>query len=208
MGTPKLDSLISRDAEVKDLLLFVRDFARLMDQQLLDTRKIMEKTVEQMMTSVSAINEAADLQLKKADEVLVKDKDKQTFVSKSAKEIDSNFAHPAARVKVLNEHISGHMATLGNLDDSVRSVLFSIMGALSMDDVIRQRLEHVTTSINAMEKGVGRVLVDFSAGQLSDTDATLINNEMADKMFRSFTMEEEKTVFRAVLGDIKNFRKS
>jgi hypothetical protein len=208
MGTPKLDNLSNRDAEVKDLLLFVRNFARLMDQQLIDTRKIMEKTVEQMMTSVSAINAAADLQLKKADEVLVKDYDKQTFVSKSAREIDSNFADPAARVKVLNEHISAHMATLGNLDDSVRSVLFSIMGALSMDDVIRQRLEHVTTSINAMESGVGRVLADFSAGHLTDVDASLINNEMADKMFRSFTMEEEKTVFRQVLGDIKNFRKS
>lgn len=208
MGTPQIDTVITRDAEVKDLLLFVRNFARLMDQQLIDTRKIMEKTVEQMMSSVSAINDAADVQLKKADEVLVKDKEKQTFISKRAKEIDSNFADPAGRVKVLNEHISAHMATLGNLDDSVRSVLFSIMGALSMDDVIRQRLEHVTASMNAMEAGVGRVLTEFSAGRLADTDAKIINSEMADKMYRSFTMEEEKTVFLSVLGDIKNYRKS
>lgn len=208
MGTPKLETVSNRDAEVTELLLFVRNFARLMDQQLSDTRKIMEKTVEQMMNSVSAINDAADIQLKKADEVLVKDKDNQTFVSKRAKEVDSNFADPAGRVKVLNEHISTHMATLGNLDESVRSVLFSIMGALSMDDVIRQRLEHVTTSMNAMENGVGRVLAEFSAGRLVDADAKLINSEMADKMYRSFTMEEEKTVFRNVLGDIKNYRKS
>lgn len=207
MTTSPIVADSNRDNAVQELLVFVRDFSRLADQQLLETRQIMERTVEQMMNSVNAINEAADTQLKKADEVLVKDAG-QKFVSKSAKDIDSKFADPAARVRVINERISSHMSNLSNLDESVRMVLFSIMGALSMDDVIRQRLEHVTTSMQAMEKGVGHVVTNFTSGSLTDVFATEINNAMADQMYRSFTMEEEKQVFRAVIGDIKNFRKS
>ncbi len=208
MGAPILENLSDRDVVVKDLLVFICDFARLMDQQLIESRRIMEKTVEQMMASVSAINDAADFKLKKADEVLVKGSDQGTFVSKSAKELDSQFANPSGRVKAINEHISSHMATLSNLDENVRSLLFSIMGALSMDDVIRQRLEHVTTSISAMETGITRVVKEFAAVKLGDAEAHNINSEMADKMYRSFTMEDEKKVFKNILGDIKNYRKS
>lgn len=208
MGAPNLENLSDRDIVVKDLLVFICDFARLMDQQLIESRRIMEKTVEQMMASVSAINDAADFKLKKADEVLVKGSDQGTFVSKSAKELGSQFSNPSGRVKAINEHISSYMATLSNLDDNVRSLLFSIMGALSMDDVIRQRLEHVTTSISAMETGITRVVKEFAAVKLGDAEAHKINSEMADKMYRSFTMEDEKAVFKKILGDIKNYRKS
>lgn len=206
-ATKRVDDA-NRETAVQELLIFVRDFAKLMDQSLIDTRKIMEKTVEQMMGSVSAINEAADLQLKKADEVLVKDTANQKFVSKSAKDLDSQYANPAARVKLINEQISSQMASLSHLDDSVRSVLFSIMGALSSDDVIRQRLEHVTTSINAMENGIGSVVKGFGTKELGEADVHKINSNMADTMYRSYTMEEEKSVFKSILGDIKNFRKS
>lgn len=208
MGEPKLPELNERDKAVCELLAFVGDFARLMDQQIADARGIMLKTVDQMMESVTAINAAADHKLRMADEVLVKEASGREFVSKSAKEIDPKFADPAGRVKAINEQISSHMASLTNLDESVRSVLFSIMGALSMDDVIRQRLEHVTTSTHAMQTGVTQIIKEFSMGTLSESVVEDVKSTMANVMYKSFTMEDEKSVFKAILGDVKNFRKS
>lgn len=195
-----------KDEAVRELLLFVGDFSRLIDRQVSDTRAIMVKTVDEMMASVNQINSAADFKLKKADELLVKDKGANAFESKSVRDVDTRHTETAQRIKAINETISTHMSGLGHLDDSVRSVLFSIMGALSVDDVVRQRLEHVTASAHAMDDGIKLIVQEFAKGTLSVATANTVKNQLAQKMYKSFTMEGEKAVFKRVLGDIKSYQ--
>ena len=62
------------------------------------------------------------------------------------------------------------MAGLNNLDENVRGFLFAIMGGLSMDDVVRQRLEHVSTGLIALQKGVTEVISMYKSGaKISET---------------------------------------
>ena len=197
---------VERALAIQDLLVFLRDFSTLVDAHLNDVRKIMITTVDEMMNSVNMINEATDFKKKKADELIVKGSDGGSFVSRSAKEVDVRYADPAERVKEFNAKLSGHMATLANLDDSVRGVLFTIMGSLSMDDVVRQRLEHVSTSIHAMKVSVENVINYFTSGGLNEAHVDAEMSVLVNKMYKSFTMEDEKTVFRRVLGDVKNYR--
>lgn len=197
-----------KEEAIRELLQFVSDFSRLIDKQVSDARGVMLKTVDQMMASVNEISEATDFKLRKADEMLVKESSDKDFVSKSAKEVDARLVDPAARVKAINQKISEHMSTLGHLDDSVRGVLFSIMGAMSMDDVVRQRLEHVTSAALSVETAVRAILEEFSKGTLTPQLATNVKNTLAQKMYKSFTMEDEKAVFKGILGDIKNYQAS
>jgi hypothetical protein len=195
-----------QEKAIQDLILFVGEFVRLIDQQVSDVRTTMLKTVDQMMASVMQINEAADRKLKMAGEILVKDVDQSKFVSKRAKDLDERLIDPAERVKVINEQISSHMTQLSNLDDSVRMVLFSIMGALSMDDVVRQRIEHVTTAAHAVDKSIKSVMQEYLQSGLKEDRVKPLINKMALDLFKSYTMEEEKAVFKAVLGDVKNYQ--
>jgi len=196
-----------REQAIKDLLAFVGDFSRLIDRQISDARAVMVKTVDKMMADVNAINNAADHKIMKADEVLIK-KGASDFVSVHVKDVDNRFVDPADRVKAINQKISEQMSALNHLDENVRSVLFSIMGTLSMDDVVRQRLEHITAAAGSVEECVRTVLGDFSKGTLTKQKALEVRNSLAKKMYQSFTMEDEKAVFKTSLGDIKNYSQS
>ena len=141
-----------RDQVSAELMSFLSQFSGLLNQHITTVRGVLLETVEQAMTGVMDLNAAADHKLKKADEVLVRDQS-SSFVSKSAKDVDTTFKDPTAKIKNINESLSAHMAGLNNLDENVRGFLFAIMGGLSMDDVVRQRLEHVSTGLIALQKG-------------------------------------------------------
>jgi regulator of protease activity HflC (stomatin/prohibitin superfamily) len=98
------------------------------------------------------------------------------------------------------------MANLTDLDQSVQEVLTAIMGALSVDDVVRQRLEHVTTATHALDHSVSALLSEFAKGTFSPVVATTVRNDLAQKMYKSFTMEDEKQVFKSILGDFSAYK--
>ena len=198
----KLDIVMSKDDVAAELIGFLSQYSTLLDQQILTVRNTLLATVEQAMSGVMALNEAADHKLKKADEVLVKDQ-AAGFVSKSAKDLDATFKDPSAKVKNINETLSSHMAGLGNLDENVRSFLFAIMGGLSIDDVVRQRLEHVSTALVALQAGIQKVITRYKSGE-TVTDAFLgeIQTEMLGLMFKAYTMEDEKVIFKKIFGNV------
>ena len=193
-----------RDQAIKELFQLIGDYSRLIDRQVQDARSILENTVEKMMSSVQEISNAADFKFMKAEEVLVKSDSSEEFVSKSAKEVSQGFKS-SANVVTINAKISAQMAALTDLDQSVQKVLVSIMGALSVDDVVRQRLEHVTTSTHALDAGIRTLLEEYKRGTLDKDFAVKVCNSMAQQMYKSYTMEEEKAVFRGVLGEIKKY---
>ena len=140
-----------------ELLLFMSDFSKLVDLHVGTVRKILLDTVDATMATVMDINAATDFKLMKAEEVLVKNQD-SSYASKKAKEVDTNFADPTAKVSYVSHTLSTHMSGLTSLDQSVRACLFSIMGSLSVDDIVRQRLEHLSTAMLALQEGVKGIL--------------------------------------------------
>jgi phage-related protein len=199
----KLMGDVEKTQASAEMMRFIADFSKLLDQHIAMVRKILLGTVDQAMAGVMAINSATDFKMKKADEVLVQDK-ASAFVSKSAKDIDQSFKNPAEKVKHVHESLSNHMQSLSNLDDSVKNFVFSIMGNLSIDDVIRQRLEHVSTSLVALREGVQQILNEYSTGsRVNESNIEKVQMEMMKRVFSCFTMEEEKQIFNKVFGQVK-----
>jgi hypothetical protein len=182
-----------------EMMAFLSDFSRLVDLHVTTVREILLATVDKAMVSVSEINAATDFKLKKAAEVLVKDA--SGFVSKSAKDLDATFADPTSKVRHVNEGLSSHMAGLSTLDDSVRNCLFAIMGGLSIDDVVRQRLEHISKAMVSMQEGIAAMLAIHSNGAVvTEAQFKIIQQDMLVTMYKAFTMEEEKKIFEKVFG--------
>ena len=187
-----------------DMLIFMADFSTLINSHINAVRSLLLSTVDQAMSGVMAINNAVDVNLRKSEELLVLDRETRGFVQKSAKEFDPKLSDSVARLKQVNITFSDHMAELSRLDESVRAFLNAIMGGLSVDDVVRQRLEHVSTSLGAMNFGVRKVLIEFSSGRkITDDFLEAVQFEMMSKMFMAFTMEDEKKQFGKVFGLIE-----
>jgi hypothetical protein len=200
---PKMNQTVGTHNVAAELIGFLAQYSALLDQQILSVRNTLLGTVEQAMSGVMALNAAADFKLRKADEVLVRDQT-SGFVSKSAKDLDSSFKDPSAKVKNINETLSAHMSGLSNLDESVRGFLFAIMGGLSMDDVVRLRLEHVSAALVAQQAGINQLIAKYNAGEkVTEAFIEEIQLQMLKVMFKAYTMEDEKIVFKRVFGSVK-----
>lgn len=203
MAATARDKVKQNDKSHRELLEFMGDYSKLLDFHIAAARDVLLTTVDHAMVSIKEINDATDFKLKKADEVLVRDKD-SNFVSKSAREIDHSFEDPTQKVKMVNEQLSSHMSSLANLDESVRNFFFAAMGSLSVDDVVRQRLEHVSTAMTALQVGVQKILTEYRAGRpLKEDFVMALQKEMSLKMYKAYTMESEKLVFAQVFGDVE-----
>ncbi len=86
---------------------------------------------------------------------------------------------------------SKHMEALSTLDESLKQELFLVMGALSNDDVIGQRLEHVCKGIHALNVAISHVLEDFPERCVED-ELGVIQNDLLAYIFKIYTSEEEK----------------
>ena len=190
---------VNQDA-ISQLLSLISDINRLINRQTGDTIGIMSKTVDELMGHVASINERTEFKVKKADELLVKGAGQQGFISVSAKDVDSSFKNSTEKFKFINESVVSQLDSLKDLDESVQKVLFSIMGALSTHDVVHQRIEHVILGAQLAIDSISRVVLQYGQGTLTHS---ILENEMKhieDKLFKAFTMEDEKVVFRKAMG--------
>jgi len=91
------------------------------------------------------------------------------------------------------------MEAISTLDDNIKQVLISIMGALSTDDVIDQKLDHVERSLNALQISLAYVLVDFAA-RFTHEGVEKLKRELIQYVYRQYTMESERDVHKNIFG--------
>ncbi len=95
---------------------------------------------------------------------------------------------------------SKHMEAMETLDGDLQGMLISMMGALSRDDVIAQKIEHVVTALNAMQTSLTYLLTDFEE-RCKESNVERFTKELKTFVFRSYTMEDEKKIFYNVFPE-------
>lgn len=205
----------SKDAflSAKIMVDFVRDFIYLAEQQLLSIRKMMESIVGEIMTSVHAISSKADDKIGTASHVLVKDPGTDRFKNASADEADEHVtanesseskgrASLEAKLMRSGGIFSKHMEVLGTMETEVQEVLIKVVGSVSMDDVMAQRLSHVTQSIKILRRGLSKVMKDNQNFRTQE-NVKRFRNEILTEVYLSYTAEEEKKIFHKIFGQPK-----
>lgn len=97
---------------------------------------------------------------------------------------------------------SKHMQSLATLDNEVQDLLFSMMGQLSRDDVISQRIEHVMMSLQALQTSLTYLLTDYET-RCSQVEIAKFSKELREYAMRIYTMQEERKAHYAVFPDDK-----
>jgi hypothetical protein len=96
---------------------------------------------------------------------------------------------------------TAHLENISKVDSSVQDVLFAMMGALSADDVISQRLQHVTASIQALKVGLSYVLIDFE-GRFSTKEVSRLRKDLLRVTYSHYSTNEERRIFEQLFGKI------
>jgi hypothetical protein len=92
-----------------------------------------------------------------------------------------------------------HMAEFGVLGENIGDILMSILGNLSADDVVGQRLTHVGHAIKMLNQKLDELFENVD--NLSTAEVLDIKQNLLELMYKNFTMEEERAVYQSIVGD-------
>lgn len=205
----------------KILVDFLRDFTLLTEHQLMTIRSLMASTVSEVMDTVASMSNVASYKKEKANEILVKDAKSDEFVSASSKNLEQDEqksleARPssASRKDYLTNKLmrtgglfSKHMEAISGLDEDLQVLIAKVMGAVSVDDVIAQRLSHIIDSLGELQVQLAVLLGEYSQGKRSDK-VKEFRNKVLTQVYLSYTSEDEKEIFHKVFGHPKEQKKA
>ena len=206
----------------KILIDFLRDFTSLSEQQLLSSKRMLEGIVEQVMGLMNQMSDQSTEKVLSAQRVLVKDAKSGTFVSSKAEVVEKKEAavigatanSETLRKIILESRVlrssgsfSKHLETISMLEGNLQKVLADVMGAVSLDDVIAQRLGHVIESHQTLQAALSQFLKDYKTECRPDR-VKLLRNKVLTKVYLSYSSEEEKDIFHKIFGHPKNSAKA
>ena len=163
----------------RDLIIFLEKYTELLERQLNDVRTTMGTTVVEVMAGINSISKTSSQTRERA--------------------VAENLANAVPISGAPTTTNAAEVAALESLDDQLRSMLVQMMGALSTDDVVGQRLEHVAQSIQAMKVGLTYMLLDFK-GRFNSSGVQQFKTELMDITLKQYTTEEERDRFNEVFG--------
>lgn len=121
-------------------------------------------------------------------------------VSPSSKEADSSEDDLRKKLRRSTGVFSKHMESLATLDSEVQEVLFSMMGQLSRDDVISQRIEHTMMCLQAMQTSLTYLLHDFE-NRCHVSEVQKFAEDLRSFALRIYTMQDERKVHYALFPE-------
>jgi hypothetical protein len=211
------------------LVGFLSSFTLLIERELLAIRQSVVTTVEAVMQGIEDISTTVEknkidaeqileftyLHPDKETEVLIDDVQQLTdeVIENAFKQMHDDQSgeasvstgKPEAAVQAgltrLNAKLGESMGRLSKLDDSLSTSVFSIVGALSSEDLIAQRLEHTILSLKSLQTGLSFILIDYEERCRSEEIERVVKSILT-YTYRQYTAEEEKERFRAIFGKI------
>lgn len=158
----------------KAVLDFLRDFMRLNEALLTSTRGLMKDTVSQAMDlvmSAGAVPTAGGVASHLAEEA-----DLQQIASPFSKEVEA----------------------ICSADQRLGQLLSSLMGVVSADDIIQQRLNHVLSGVRHFNAALIAMIQDKQTMTLEGV--TSFRNRVLSDIYRTYTMNDEREIFHRIFG--------
>ena len=215
--------MASDNENASDMLVqFLTDFSGLMNCHLKSIQTTITGTVDELMDGIQKLNEAAEKGRSEAEQklentylnpnaetqILVNDLQKNVadlFDAVKEKHTagesleDAHAKEPSVivlnRLKRLNSVFSDSSEQLETVSEDIKNVLFGLIGALSSEDVIAQRISHVINSLKSLEASLSYILIDFETRCGDDVVIRTIE-DVKRYTLEQYTSEIEKEEFR------------
>jgi membrane-associated HD superfamily phosphohydrolase len=178
-------------------------------------RSNLEETVEDVMADIEKLSSKTEDARKNADEAIDKtflnpDEATQAFVDNIQSFVDDVIEGKSIsqesqdlvqkNVTRFGGRFTKHMEAISNLDDKVRDILVVMMGALSVDDKVSQRLNHLNLCIDAFKVFLSYILIDFENRSSAPKIRSLIE-DLEQYTWNIYSTNEERNLHAEILGD-------
>lgn len=196
----------------RNLVKFVSDYTTLLSRHLAAAQKEMEGAVEIVMDGLGNIAAETDQQKKNADTILVGDQvSNSEFVKADGAKVSSlekeeirksstsSNLNISSEVVPAGKNLKAYMASLGDLDGSLQDTIFKMIGKMSNDDVVRQRIEHIAFICKQLADELGDVCLNVET-KLKKDQISKIEAQLLKRVESSYTMEAEKEIHKKVFN--------
>jgi hypothetical protein len=103
------------------------------------------------------------------------------------------------RLNRFNVKLDDSKERLSLLDAKLNTSVMRIVGALSAEDLIAQRLEHTILSLKSLQTGLSFLLIDYEERCRAD-EIEKVTKSILTYTYRQYTTEEEKDRFNEIFG--------
>lgn len=221
MGSQQLEQ---RKEAVRDLVKFISDYTELLQGQIQSIKGDMASIVDEVMESVKSLNNAQIEKTKMAESILLKGNDEvktertdkfKEYSAKLKNEVESETFKKAnvdvshmmsTNVKKVGNELREHMKSLENLDSKMQELILTMVGAMSADDVVGQRIDHVSFALDKMSKELSGIVQDFET-KFVPTQVEHFGLELNKAVFSKYTIPDERECFIKVQGYNPNSKK-
>ena len=200
-----------------DLLEFVTSYNGLMEVHLRSVQDMMTGTVNSIMESIHKLSDTTaeghkvasdtleEAYLDPDQETLNLVNDMQSFFDTlhgfgEIKDSEKLTNEIAERKKWFEEKFGPSLAKLEEVDNNLSEIIFKIIGTLSNEDVITQRLEHVGAAVTGLTAMLDYIILD-QKNRLDEHHLQLLKTDVLKFLKSSYTMEEEKIEFRQIFKE-------
>ena len=195
-------------------------YSKVLILHLKNVRAEMEESVKELMQGVNVLTSETSTKAKEAEELLEKeylqpDENSQALFQAIQNSVDAvleealksnsivettdkNNNQPKVFNKLLRRFgtkFSKHMEALSTLDSEIGDIVYEMIAHLSIDDLIRQKLEHVSDAITGLHEGLANILDNFEE-KFTAEEVKMMQKDLTNKLYVSYTAEEEKEIFK------------
>lgn len=107
------------------------------------------------------------------------------------------------RIKACDETFSRNMYELKELDNELKAIMLGIVGALSAEDVIAQKLNHIIMALKVLQIGLSYTLIDFASRSTKPEIRKMIS-DVQKYTLEQFVSQDEKNQYYQIFKSIKN----
>ena len=208
-----------------EFIQFISAYTTMIEAHVVSVRKILEETVSEVMQGVAEISDQTRIKKEEADSALFRvytkpDDEEAAALNDVQNSVDHIFTAASMtdrerqedsivssgeqseatsvienKLRRVSGKFSKHMEALSTLDDELKEQLITMMGALSNDDVIGQRLEHICKGIHALNVAITHVMADYQA-RCVDGEIVAVKDQVLSYVYATYTTEEEKRLHK------------
>jgi len=198
----------------KILVTFLGKYIGLLDKQIEEIRQNISDTTNTLMKNVCELDIIGEDGKKLANAMLIKrdpyqdnspqfQGDDRFFQNTFSEDLEESQQEKVSHFKT-TENFKNKMQELNSLDEKLKNIIFSLVGFLSNDDVVRQRLSHVSEAMILIQSGLSNVLLEFE-NKFNNHEIDNFIKTSFQLMYKQYTMEEEKDCFQEALPLANNF---
>lgn len=190
-GGPQPAALPDENRETAEFLAFLHKFTLLMKLQMQAVKAEITASLGGAMSGIMDINGAVEKKKAHANAIFVKDNDGSGKFTVGSADAAASLTDDSA--------LNSAPVMLIKMDAEVTAHVIKMMGELSIEDVVAQRLDHVIAAFQAGEKLIDYIVVNLK-NRMTVDDVRTLTTSLLEQLWRQYTMESEKDAFIAVFS--------